>query len=112
MDRSELALVAVGGFFGATLRFLVAVGIPGTGGTLVVNVLGSFVLGTFVTTVSSRRVQLLFGTGLLSSFTTYSTFAVQTAELTMTGGLLNVGANYVLGFSAAALGLFVGGKKL
>ncbi|WP_411965230.1 CrcB family protein [Haloferax sp. YSMS24] len=112
MDRSELALVAVGGFLGATLRYLVAVAVPGTGGTLVVNVLGSFALGTFVTTVSSRRVQLLFGTGLLSSFTTYSTFAVQTAGLTMTGGLVNVGANYALGFAAAALGLVVGGKKL
>ncbi|SEK87852.1 fluoride efflux transporter FluC [Haloferax larsenii] len=111
MDRSELALVAVGGFLGATLRYLVGVAIPGTGGTLAVNVLGSFVLGAFITTVSSRRAQWLFGSGVLSSFTTYSTFAVQTAGLSMTGGLLNIGANYVFGFVAAGLGIALGRRR-
>ncbi|AFK18066.1 CrcB family protein [Haloferax mediterranei ATCC 33500] len=111
MDRSELTLVAFGGFVGAILRYLVSVAVPGAGGTLTANVLGSFILGTFITSVSSRRVQLLFGTGMLSSFTTYSTFAVQTASLSMTGGLVNIGANYALGFVAAAAGIAVGRRR-
>ncbi|CQR51272.1 MULTISPECIES: CrcB family protein [Haloferax] len=111
MDRSELALVALGGFAGAILRYAVSVAIPGAGGTLAVNVLGCFALGTFITSVSSRRAQLFFGTGLLSSLTTYSTFAVQTASLSPMGGALNVGANYALGFAAAALGLAFGGRR-
>lgn len=104
-------MVALGGFAGATLRYAVSVAIPGAGGTLAVNVLGSFALGTFITSVSSHRAQLFFGTGLLSSFTTYSTFAVQTASLSPVGGALNVGANYALGFAAAALGLTFGGRR-
>ncbi|MFC7204762.1 fluoride efflux transporter FluC [Haloferax namakaokahaiae] len=108
MERSELALVGLGGFVGAILRHAVSVLVPGAGGTLAANVLGSFVLGVFITTITSRRAQLLLGTGVLSSFTTYSTFAVQTAQLTTMGGLTNVGANYVLGFTAAFLGLVVG----
>ncbi|ELZ94933.1 CRCB integral membrane protein [Haloferax mucosum ATCC BAA-1512] len=111
MDRSELALVAAGGFLGAMLRYGVSLVVPGAGGTLTANVVGSFVLGTFITSVSSRRAQLLFGTGMLSSFTTYSTFAVQTASLSMLGGVANVGANYTLGFVAAAAGLAVGRRR-
>ncbi|MFB6122532.1 MAG: CrcB family protein [Haloferacaceae archaeon] len=107
-DRLDPLLVAGGGFVGATLRYGVGLLLPGAAGTLAVNVLGSFVLGALVARVPRRRVQMLLGTGLLSSFTTYSTFAVQTVELGRELGALNVGANYVLGFAAAVVGLVVG----
>ncbi|QIB73059.1 CrcB family protein [Halogeometricum borinquense] len=106
--RLDPFLVAAGGFIGAMLRYGVDAAVPGVGGTLAVNVLGSFALGALLAVVRTHRVRIFLGTGLLSSFTTYSTFAVQTTALGPTWGLANVGANYALGFAAALLGLAVG----
>ena len=108
--RVGAALVAVGGFVGATLRYGVGAVVPGVAGTLAVNVLGSFVLGFVVATLSDRRSRLFLGTGVLSSFTTYSTFAVQTLTLGPVMGAVNVGATYALGVAAALAGLAAGGR--
>jgi CrcB protein len=106
-----LLLVAVGGFAGAVLRHAVAAALPGgfPWGTLAVNVAGSFALGGLLfeaklTGRLSAETRLVLGTGLLSSFTTYSTFAVQTASLSPTLAVANVGANYALGFAAVLAG--------
>ncbi|NHX36840.1 MULTISPECIES: fluoride efflux transporter FluC [Halolamina] len=107
-----LALVAGGGFAGANARWLLAVALPELGGTLAANVLGAFALGVVVATVAagrlSRAVRLAIATGFLSSFTTYSTFAVESA-LAGSPALLvgNVLANYALGFAAAAAGMWL-----
>ncbi|UPW02272.1 fluoride efflux transporter CrcB [Halorussus gelatinilyticus] len=106
-----LLLVAVGGFAGAIARHAVAVALPGgfPWGTLAVNVLGSFALGVllFEATVTGRlgpETRLVLGTGFLSSFTTYSTFALQTAALSPRWAVANVAANYALGFLAVVAG--------
>ncbi|ELZ30045.1 camphor resistance protein crcb [Halogeometricum pallidum JCM 14848] len=109
-NRVDPLLVAAGGFVGAMLRYGIDASLPGVGGTLAVNVLGSFALGVLLTAVRHPRIHILLGTGVLSSFTTYSTFAVQTASLGPTWGLANVGANYALGFAAALAGLAAGGR--
>ena len=111
MKRLDPVYVATGGFLGAFLRWLVGVAVPGAPGTLVVNVVGSFALGVLVTLVTDHRTRMFVGTGLLSSFTTYSTFAVETWALTPTLGLLNVGANYALGIAAAFAGFAVGARR-
>ncbi|WP_435196773.1 fluoride efflux transporter CrcB [Natronomonas sp. EA1] len=107
----QLAVVAVGAFLGATARYAVALALPGAfpWGTLLVNVAGSFLLGVLL--YEERLVgglpaefQVLAGTGFLSSFTTFSTFAVETATLTPPLALANVGANYTLGLLAVLLG--------
>lgn len=104
-------VVAVGGFAGAVLRHAVAVALPGgfPWGTLAVNVAGSFALG--VVLYEQRLVgrigpelRLLVGTGFLSSFTTYSAFAAETAALSPALAAANVGANYALGFAAVLVG--------
>ncbi len=104
-------LVGVGGFVGAVLRHVVSgalpVGFPW--GTLTVNVAGSFALGVLLyeahlTDLLAPETRLVVGTGFLSSFTTYSTFAVQTASLSPMVAVANVGANYVLGILAVLLG--------
>lgn len=104
-------LVAVGGFAGAVSRHAVAVALPDgfPWGTLAVNVVGSFALGVLLYEARllnrlSEKSRLVLGTGFLSSFTTYSTFAVQTATLSPTMAVANVAANYVLGFAAVLLG--------
>ena len=94
--------VGVGGFVGAVLRWGVGVLVPGAPGTLVVNVLGSVALGALVAVAPSHRTRVLVGTGLLSSFTTYSTFAVETA-LTPEWAAANVLASYALGFGGVLL---------
>jgi CrcB protein len=111
MRRSvRFGLVGLGGFAGASLRYAVGVALPGPPSTLVVNVLGSLALGALTAAVSDRRVRLVLATGLLSSFTTYSTFAVETVALGSVWGVANVVANYALGFAAAYLGLRLGGR--
>jgi CrcB protein len=78
--------------------------------TLVVNVLGSFVLGFILyeaiyAGVLAEQTQVVVGTGFLSSFTTYSTFAVQTVQTgSLNWMLLNVFATYGLGFLGVLLG--------
>jgi CrcB protein len=106
-----LVLVALGGFAGATCRYLVAlaapVGFPW--GTLAVNVVGSFLLGVLLyesrlVGALSAETRLVVGTGFLSSFTTYSTFALETAALDPTLAVVNVAANYALGLLAVLAG--------
>ncbi|WP_290817880.1 CrcB family protein [Halovivax sp.] len=105
-----LAIVGVGGFAGANLRFLaIDVGDP-LAGILVANVLGSLLLGFLIyearyTGIVDRTSRLLFTTGFLSSLTTYSGFAFWTA--TAGGPALGLGyvaANYGLGFGAVLAG--------
>ncbi|WP_324756243.1 fluoride efflux transporter FluC [Haloarcula sp. GH36] len=111
-----LALVAVGGCLGAALRHGITVLTPGVAtlqdpitGTLAANVLGSFLLGAMAYDAGAgqvvpTRARLLVGTGVLSSLTTYSTFAVQTSGLGPELAALNVAANYGLGFVAVVCG--------
>ncbi|MDY7100468.1 MAG: CrcB family protein [Actinomycetota bacterium] len=89
------AAVAVGGALGAAARHGVAHLVPTEPGafpwaTLVTNVSGAFalaVLGAAVTNalVEHHPLRVLLTTGLLSSYTTFSTFAVEAAELVRDG---------------------------
>lgn len=103
-----VVLVAVGGFAGSSLRYFLELVGDDLAATLVVNVLGSLLLGFLLyeaihVGVGSRRGRVLMGTGFLASFTTYSTFALQT--WTNPGlAVAIVAANYVLGFGAVLVG--------
>lgn len=104
-----VVLVAVGGFAGANLRHLLAGVLPGLPGTLLANVLGSLALGFVVSEAVAaggiaRRTRLVVSTGVLSSFTTYSTFALQSAQAALPLLVANVVATYTLGFAAALVG--------
>ncbi|MGB9964797.1 CrcB family protein [Halobacterium hubeiense] len=106
---AAVALVAVGGFAGANLRYAVSLLAPGLTGTLAVNAAGSFALGALVYAAANsdplgERARRLLGTGLLSSLTTYSTFAVQTAAAPPALLAANVAANYALGFLGVLAG--------
>ncbi|SFH72406.1 CrcB protein [Halorubrum aquaticum] len=112
MERTVagVGFVALGGFVGALARYGVDVAAGDvTGlGTLVVNVVGSFALGFLVTRAVGPRTRLLVGTGMISSFTTYSTFATDAVALGTVGGTAYVAASYGLGFAAALSGLAAG----
>lgn len=78
-------LVALGGAVGAALRFGVASLLDErlrvvALGTLVVNLVGSFVLGALTGAAVTGDALALLGTGFCGGLTTYSAFAVQTVE--------------------------------
>lgn len=74
--------------------------------TILVNVLGAFLMGGLITTWSLRRgmhplwdrIKLFAGTGFLGAFTTYSAFALAIAR----------GANLALALGAGALIILAG----
>jgi fluoride exporter len=81
-------------------------------GTLVINVLGSFVLGFITALALQNRVsdewRLIIGTGFCGAFTTFSTFELETHALYSKGTtlelMLYVFGNLTLGFLAVLLG--------
>lgn len=104
-----LLLVAAGGALGANLRYLVGLPFPGLGGTFLANVTGCFLLGFVLyearhTDILAEESRTVFGTGLLSSYTTYSTFALETVQAPFVWGVGNVVASYCVGFAAVLAG--------
>ncbi|MGZ8223524.1 MAG: fluoride efflux transporter FluC [Methylobacter sp.] len=83
---NQLLAVALGGSFGAVVRFLVSSGIHqwlGRGfpyGTLVVNIVGSFLIGLLTEALILQRIAMTLEyraailTGFIGAFTTFSTF--------------------------------------
>jgi CrcB protein len=116
----RLLLVCVGGAIGTGARYVIATTAPrlfGTSfpyGTLVVNVLGSFLLGVIMqvgltTTLMSPTARVVLATGVMGGFTTYSTFNYETMEYLRQGTFwlagLNVTATLVLCLLAGVLGV-------
>ena len=114
-----LVVIAAGGVIGATARYALAQAVPTPDNgfpiaTLATNVVGSFLLG-FVAVVSvdllapMRYFRPFFAVGVIGSFTTFSTFAVENVVLVDRGEVL-VAAIYVptmlvTGIAAARLGI-------
>jgi CrcB protein len=116
IQLETVALIGIGGFAGSNLRYFVGGFLPGLSGTLLVNVVGSFGLGIVLyeamySDILSSQTRLVGATGFLSSFTTYSTFALQTA---LVGSplwmIVNIIATYALGFGGVFLGREVARK--
>lgn len=113
-----IGVAALGGV-GAILRFLVdgaisaRVGRDVPIGTLVVNASGSFVLGLLVGATVSGDAALLAGTATVGSYTTFSTWLLETHRLGEDGeagsAAGNIAVSLAIGLGAAALGRFVGG---
>ncbi|MDB5098105.1 MAG: camphor resistance protein CrcB [Cyanobacteria bacterium RYN_339] len=84
-------------------------------GTLLINLLGCFILGVVNTLVLERGVpdvwRLAVGVGFCGAFTTFSTFGFETLALLREGryaaAALYVLASNLLGFGCAALGWLV-----
>lgn len=81
-------------------------------GTLVVNLSGAFLLGLLFGAGVSGDAYLLAGTATVGSYTTFSTWMLETQELAergaRRGAALNVVASIALGLAAAALGHAIG----
>jgi len=118
-----VGLVLLGGTIGTAARYLLSTlfpawrGIPV--GTFLINVAGAFALGMLLEFLvrrgpdrGVRRVlRLLVGTGALGGFTTYSSFAVESAGLLVDhelwGALLYAAGTLAIGAIASTAGIMV-----
>lgn len=120
MNVLEWGALIVGGGIGAGVRYLLdGAIIRGRKdafplGILVVNIVGSFLLGllTGVPQVSPAWLAII-GTGVLGGFTTFSTVAVETVLLAQRRrrdwAWVNLLGTFLVCLVAAAVGLAIGG---
>ncbi|HMS03348.1 MAG TPA: fluoride efflux transporter CrcB [Gemmatimonadaceae bacterium] len=117
--------VALGGGIGAVLRYgaglaLVRVSTGFPWGTLLVNVLGSLLLGVFARWLSAPSFdptwRIALTVGVCGGFTTFSTFSAEVIALLQEGRVaraaLYVAASLLLGLAAMLLGLALGDRLL
>ena len=110
MSFQTILAIGLGGFIGAILRAYIS-GVVNHNfthnipfGTLAVNLLGSFILGSLFafftyTQLFSPHLKSFLSTGMMGALTTYSTFAMESFFL-LNGGM------YVMALSNMALNLF------
>ncbi|PSP39246.1 camphor resistance protein CrcB [Halobacteriales archaeon QH_7_65_31] len=102
--------VGLGGAVGATSRYLVGERVERTRlDTLVVNVVGSFLLGFVLAAPLDGSVVTLLGTGFCGAFTTFSSFAFETVRLAEDGFGRAAAVNAVGTFALAVVGVVAGG---
>jgi CrcB protein len=111
------AVMLIGGT-GSVVRFLVdgtvgsMAGRDFPFGTLVVNISGAVILGLLTGLALSHDAALLAGTAAVGSYTTFSTWMLETERLAEERQrrkvLANVAGSLVLGVAAAALGNLIG----
>jgi len=122
---SNVLLVAVGGSVGAVVRYLIGDAMKSAwpayaaSGTLLVNVVGSLLIGLLLGVASEPKgltepTRLLFVTGFLGGLTTFSSLAHETVRLSSreSGGSLSLSlshlsANVILGLAAVWIGAWL-----
>jgi CrcB protein len=117
MNWQLLVAIGSGGFLGAILRYLITLKVNSTFisqfpfGTLSVNLLGSFILGSLIALFSivefNDNLKLFLTTGLMGALTTYSTFAMESFLLidkNMTLFFVNISSNLIGSIVFAGLG--------
>ena len=116
----NILLVAFGGAFGSVSRYLLGTWIQSVSksidfpyGTLMVNLIGCFLIGFLSQLAETRGVftsehRAFIFIGILGGFTTFSSFGNDTINLLRDGetfnALANVGANVILGLLLVWLG--------
>lgn len=116
----KILLVALGGSIGAVTRYLVSnwaaekFGAEFPYGTLIVNVIGCFIIGAFMTMATERLIinpywRLLVTVGFVGGLTTFSSFSYETFRLLQDADLVmalyNIVLNLILGFCATWMGI-------
>lgn len=112
-----LLVLLIGGA-GSVLRFLVDGAVAARAGkafpfgTLAVNISGALILGFVTGLALSHDAALLAGTAAVGSYTTFSTWMLETQRASEERQIMvaagNVVISLVLGVAAAALGRWIG----
>lgn len=103
----QIVYIGIFGGLGCIARYLASnwtyqlVGRSLPYGTLMVNVLGSFLLGLLMTlglrsTIIPAQIRVGLTVGFMGGFTTFSTFSYETLRLLEEGSLWQAGANILL----------------
>jgi fluoride exporter len=110
-------VVLLGGA-GAVCRFLLDravskwIGRPFPFGTLTVNLSGATLLGFLAGLALSPHVALMVGTGFVGSYTTFSTWMLETQRLSeerqVVAAFANIAVSVALGVTAAWIGQSIG----
>ncbi|WP_028775132.1 fluoride efflux transporter CrcB [Shewanella waksmanii] len=110
--------VAMGGAIGAVFRYLIsilAISLFGSGfpfGTLIVNVLGSFMMGLIYAlgqvSEVSPEIKAMIGVGLLGALTTFSTFSNETLLLIQSAQWIKAFLNIALNLSLCIFMVYLG----
>lgn len=116
----KFVIIGLGGCVGAILRYLVAGGVHTLArtesfpiGTMTVNVAGCLLIGIGGGLMENRQLfspewRAFLFVGILGSFTTFSTFGLETFNLAKEGQWLasfgNVGLSLILGLAAVLAG--------
>ncbi len=119
----QILVIMLGGGLGAVARFMVSTSVNERlssnfpYGTLVVNVMGSFIMGFLAMWLVEKLglnplLRLAIFVGFLGAFTTFSTFSMETLNLFEQGesvrALMNMFINVVLSVLAVWLGVILG----
>ena len=115
----KLGLIAVGGALGALLRYGLAGVVQERSdslfpvGTLAVNVAGCFAIGLLAAFFAGpylirEEVRAFALVGVLGSFTTFSTYGLETVGLATEGAFLQAGANVAASNVFGVLGVWLG----
>lgn len=115
----QLLLVFLGGGAGSMLRYLISKGMNNITvlplGTLVVNVVGSLLIGLFLglayrSPSFSPNTALFLATGFCGGFTTFSAFSYENQVFLKAGDFMSFGIytvlSILLGIGAIVAGLF------
>jgi len=111
--------IAIGGAAGSLCRYGMSNGIylllgrSFPYGTLAVNILGSFIMGSvyilMIERVSiSEELRAGITIGLLGAFTTFSTFSIETINLIESGEILKAGLNILFSVTLCIAGCWLG----
>jgi CrcB protein len=122
MDLANIMAVAVSGAVGSVARYLAGIGSGKLLGmdfpwsTLIINIFGSFVLGTLVETFAlkwsaDQTTRVLLTVGLCGGFTTFSTFSLDAVSLITRGATLYA-AIYTIASVAFSIGCLYAGLHL
>jgi CrcB protein len=114
-----ILLVAAGGAVGSVARYLMASSIQtSTGwqfplGTVLVNVLGCFLIGILYVLLVARPeprndLRALLIVGVMGGFTTFSSFSLETVTMAMNGNYTGATLNVVLSVAACLVGTLLG----
>ncbi|WP_281241602.1 fluoride efflux transporter CrcB [Sporomusa acidovorans] len=110
----------MGGGIGSVVRYAVSLwaadklGTLFPYGTLLVNVVGCFIIGLFMTLVTEKFIanpywRLLITTGFLGGFTTFSSYSYESLKLLEDTGVMaafnNIAANLIIGLMATWVGI-------
>lgn len=94
----DCIMVGIGGFIGSVCRYLIGLipievdnGFPIK--TLVINIIGSFLISVIAVIASKNKelnpqIILMLKVGICGGFTTFSTFAYESAELIKNGQMI------------------------